>query len=226
MYRREQLIFATFIRQYRKLLYRLGKMHKCLEEYSEPTDNNNPPIRRKVGEGECFRHSLTLQPGLTTEAKSVIENQVQDVSVKYMKLLTVCYQQQEFHNDYMKLMENLKQYSTLEFTDWDGRNPKLLWFPDYREKMKKHTTKVRVLQEALTGYEKGKIMDLGGYLAASCYHIGDGATIDKTYEKIFAWTKTHGYKCKETSMERCVSSNWTGSSEECVIEVLIEIRKE
>ena len=64
-------------------------------------------------------------------------------------------------------------------------------------------------------------------MMAACYHIGSHDTINSTYEKIFRWAETHGYKCSDESIERYVTDYWTiRNNEEFVTEVLIKVTRE
>ena len=66
----------------------------------------------------------------------------------------------------------------------------------------------------------------GGFLAASCYHIGPHETIRDTYRKIQRWCASNNYICDKSAYERYVTDFWTTSHEDLfVTEVIAKVSR-
>lgn len=67
-------------------------------------------------------------------------------------------------------------------------------------------------------------MSFGGFLAASCYHIGAGESVSATYYKIIDWCHAHGLKLRGDSLERHVLDGYSIVKEDhYVTEILLPI---
>lgn len=230
-YSRETLLFVPVIKYYKQMGFKLEEMRTLLEgsSYTE----HEKDFRLKIDELRALQNdiqmsytSVTDWYDLILEAESVIDNDVTEVSVKFMDLVTTCYLEQEFSHNYMESVINIEWTNYLESIGKAITGPVFLWFPDYREKLAGKNTPVRILQKIIADCGTNPTMTLGGHMVASCYHIGPHETINLTYEKIFKWAEEHGYKCENESVERYVTDYWTiRNSEDFVTEILIKISR-
>ena len=144
-----------------------------------------------------------------------------------MDSLTTCFLEQDFRHNYKESVINIEWTNYLEENDQAITGPVILWFENYHEKMRGEITRARILQKMITNYGDLPVMTIGNEMMAACYHIGSHDTINSTYEKIFRWAETHGYKCSDESIERYVTDYWTiRNNEEFVTEVLIKVTRE
>lgn len=230
-YSRETLLFVPVIKYFKQMGFKLEEMRSFLEgntyaAHEQGFRDKIEELKRQEKEIHIAYTSVKDWYDLIMEAESVIVNNALEVSVKYMDALTTCFLEQEFSYDYMESVINVEWTNYLEQIGKAITGPVVLWFPHYREKLEEKNTKVRILQEIIGSCSEHPTMTLGGYMAASCYHIGPHETLGETYEKIFKWAGEHGYKCGEAAAERYVTDYWTiRDSEEFVTEVLIQVTR-
>ncbi len=230
-YSRKTLLFVPVIKYFKQMGFKLEEMKAFLEGSTYGAHEKG--FRMKIDELKKLEEEIHISYtsvkdwyDLVLEAESVIENGVTEVSVKYMDALTTCFLEQDFCYNYMESVINIEWTNYLERIGKAITGPVILYFPNYRQKMNGERTRVRILQEIITDCGDNPTMTLGGHMVASCYHIGPHETINQTYEKIFDWAESHGYKCSEDSTERYVTDYWTiRNSEEFVTEVLIKVTR-
>lgn len=162
------------------------------------------------------------------EAENVLRNRMEEVSIKFVSPFRCFYLDQDVIEHHIESIVSLEWPAYLERENLTTEGPLLFWFDDCREKMARRCNKGRVLQKAadcgrtLSG--SNITMNLGGYMAVSCYHIGSYEDINNTYRKILCWIDIHGYQCGGEVIERCLSGYWTGEKEEYfVTEILIPV---
>lgn len=230
-YSRETLLFVPVIKYFKQMGFKLDEMREFLEgntyEVHERGFRQKIDELRKMQEDIMIAHtSVQDWYDLILEAESVIANDVTEVSVKYMDAMTTCYLEQNFDYNYMESIINIDWTNYLEEIDKAITGPVILWFADCRAKADGRKTKTRILQRVISDCGNHPTMTLGGYMVASCYHIGPHETIGETYEKIFRWAEEHGYKCEGASRERYVTDYWTiRNSEEFVTEVSVRVTR-
>ncbi len=230
-YSRETLLSVPVVKYFKQMGFKLEEMREFLEGTTYAAHEKG--FRMKIEELRELKEEIQISYlsvkdwyELVLEAESVIENDVTEVSVKYMDALTTCFLEQDFTYNYMEAVINIEWTNYLESIEKAIKGPVILYFPDYKLKMEGEATKVRILQEIITDCGDNPTMTLGGHMVASCYHIGPYETINRTYEKIFRWAQDHGYKCEADSVERCVTDYWTiRNSDEFVTEVLIKVTR-
>ncbi len=230
-YSRETLLFVPVIKYFKQMGFKLDEMKTFLEGNTYFAHEKS--FRKKIEELKALEQeihmsvtSVTDWYDLILEAESVIENNVAEVSVKYMEPLTTCYLEQEFDHRYMESIINIDWTNYLESIGKAITGAVILHFPDCTEKIKGNRTKCQILQKVIGDCGNNPTITIGGSMVASCYHIGSHETIDKTYAKIFEWAEEHGYECTNESVERYVTDYWTiRKSEEFVTEVSVKIAR-
>lgn len=233
-YSKRTMLSVPIIRYYKQTGFKLDEMKQFLEGIGKSYVVFEKHFRDKMNELKDLQSEIDLKLtsicdwyDLILEAQMVLQNNVHEVSIKYIEAANLCYLDQEFKYDYMDSIINI------EFTNYisDIKNaitgPVIINYPNFRDKMQNKCSKLRILQKTVLNCKEKQVANYGGYMAMSCYHIGAHETINKTYEKMCNWAKTNGYKCAEDSYERYVTDYWTTrNSEKFVTEILIKVTRE
>lgn len=230
-YNKETMLFVPVIKYFKQMGFKLEEMKEFLE--SDTYEVHEKGFRRKIDELKQLKENINVSYtsvsdwyDLILEAESVIENNVTEVSVKYIESLTVCYVEQEFTHNYMESIINIEWTNYLEKIGHAITGPVHIVFQNVKEKMENKNTKVFIFQKGAKEIENSSTITVGGKMMLSAYHIGPHNKINETYEKIFKWADAHGYKCGNSSIERYVTDYWTiRKSEDFVTEILVDISK-
>ena len=230
-YNRKTLLSVPIIKYYKQMGFRLEEMRAFLEggTYSmlEKT------FRKKIDdlkemESEIFKMYTSVKDwyDLILEAEMVIENDVREVSIKFLDASNLCFMKQDFSYHYMESIINIDWTNYVESIDNEVTGPVIINFPSFRERIDGLCKNVCILQKTILDCQENQIMKFGGCMAVSCYHIGAHETINETYQKILKWTEVHGYQCEKESYERYVTDYWTTRNEgQFVTEVIIKVKR-
>lgn len=230
-YSKDTLLLVPIIKYYKQSGFKLEEMKLFLEGASYEVFHES--FRKKIDELKELEKEIDLKIrsvkdwyDLILEAQMVIENQICDVTIKYIDNHTLVFLDQDFQYDYMDSVINI------EFTNYINSisnaiiGPVIIGFPSYKDKMNGTCTKMKIMQETVTKCKEELSTEFGGWMAATCYHIGSHETINETYEKIEEWTKKHGYVCSEECYERYVTDYWTTkNTDKFVTEIIIKVSK-
>ena len=230
-YNRETLLLVPVIRYFKQMGFKLEEMKDFLE--SDNYEVQERGFRRKIDELKQQKEDINVAYtsvsdwyDLILEAESVLENNVTEVSVKYVEMHSVCYMEQTFNHNYMESIINIEWTNYLEEIGHAITGPVCMNFPDIKEKLDGKPTKVYVFQRGARDIDDSRTMAFGGRMMLSAYHIGSHDTINETYYKIFRWAENHGYKYGNSSIERYVTDYWTiRKSGEFVTEIFVDIVK-
>ncbi|MHC1723695.1 MAG: MerR family transcriptional regulator [Aminipila sp.] len=231
-YNRTTLLSLPVIKYYKQMGFKLEEMRELFEGNTYGIIERQ--FRRKIDELKeleaNIHNSYTSVKDwydLILEAQLVIENDVHEVAVKYIDTTTYCYMEQDFDYNYRESIINIDWTNYLESIQNEITGPVVLNFPSFREKMNGNCKKVKIMQKPILEYKEDQVLKMGGYMVASCYHIGSPANIRQAYEKICQWADTHGYKCTEECYERYVTDYWTTRNEDqFVTEVMIRVTRD
>ncbi|MDO5038873.1 MerR family transcriptional regulator [Clostridium sp.] len=229
-YSKDNMLSIPVIKYYKQSGFKLEEIKNliCECECSEIEEN----FREKIKELEEVERNLNLKKksiidwySLVKEAKMVIDNNLNEVSVKYINKVDMLFLDQDFDYDYIDSIINIDFTNYIESIDNAITGPVIIQFPSYKEKINGTCKTMRIIQQSLIKCEKEKTIEFGGELVASCYHIGSHDNINKTYEKILDWIKLHNYECEDECYERYVVDYWTSKdSRNFVTEVMIKIK--
>lgn len=230
-YSRETLLFVPVIKYYKQMGFKLEEMKILMD--SNRYDFHAKKMRDKGEELKKLREEINVAYtsvndwyNLIREAEGVIENNVTEVSVKYIESITACYLEQPFMYNYMDAIINIEWTNYLEQIGHAITGPVHLYFPRFREKVAGRPTQTIIFQKGVGEVEDTRTMTFGGKMMLTAYHIGSHETINDTYRKIDQWAESHGYKCGESAIERYVTDYWTTKRcEDFVMEILIDIEK-
>jgi len=230
-YNRKSLLSVPIIKYYKQMGFKLEEMRAFLEggTYSmlEKTFRQKIDDLKEM-ESEIFKMYTSVKDwhDLILEAEMVIENDVREVAIKYVDSPDLCFMDQEFNYNYMESIINIDWTNYVESINNEVTGPVIINFPSFKERMEGKTNKVRLLQKTILDCKKEELVNFGGFMAVSCYHIGTHETMNETYQKICQWTDNHGYQCDEESFERYVTDYWTTRNEsQFVTEVIIRVTR-
>lgn len=230
-YSRKTLLSLPVIKYYKQMGFKLEEMREVLEGESYAVTERQ--FRKKIDElkemEENIHNSYVSVKDwydLVLEAQLVLENDVQEVAVKFMEPTVYCFMEQDFNYNYRESIINIDWTNYLESINNEITGAVVLHFPSLKEKMNGTAKKVDIMQKPILEYKKEQVVKVGGYMVASCYHIGSPDKIGNAYEKIVKWTDANGYECAEDCYERYVTDYWTIKNEEqFVTEVSVRITR-
>lgn len=163
---------------------------------------------------------------LILEAQMVIENDIREVSVKYVKPTIYCFMDQKYNPNYRESIINIEFTNYIEDLNNEITGPVMISFSSIKEKLAGTLDEMKLMQKTLLETSEDHSMILGGKPMASCYHIGSHETLGDTYDKIFKWAKRHNYRLEDRSYERYVTDYWTTSDiDQFVTEIMIYVEK-
>lgn len=231
-YNRETLLSVPVIKYYKQMGFRLEEMKGFIEGNTYIVFGQH--FRDKIAELKEMESSIYKKYtsvrdwyDLILEAQMVIENHVGEVGIKYLEASDYCYLDQDFSYNYMESIINIEFTNYIEHLNNEITGPVIINFPSLEDRMRGESNRIRILQKTILPCDKKNRVNFGGYMVASCYHIGAHETINSTYQKICDWCVTHGYQCDSQSYERYVTDYWTTrNKEQFVTEVIIKVRKD
>ena len=208
-YNKETLLLVPVIKYFKQMGFKLEEMKEFLE--SDTYEVQERGFRKKIDELKQQREDINVAYtsvcdwyDLVMEAESVLENNVTEVSVKYVEMHSVCYMEQTFTHNYMESIINIDWTNYLEEIGHAITGPVCMYFPDVKEKMAGKPTKAFVFQRGARDIDDSKTMTFGGKMMLSAYHI----------------------KCGNSSIERYVTDYWTiRKTSDFVTEIFVDIVK-
>jgi DNA-binding transcriptional MerR regulator len=229
-YNKESLLTVPVVKYYKQMGFKLEEMQGLVEGNTYYYLEQN--FRHKIDqlclkEQQIHNSYIAVKDWyeLIQEAKMVLENNVHDVSVKYLQEVTYCGMVQKFDYHYMESIINIEWTNHLEKNENEITGPVILKFDSFNEKMEGKCKRVKIIQQAIHPCNDClNRQTYGGVMAASVYHIGKHETINQEYKKILDWASKKGYVCSGESFERYVVDYWTTRNpKEFVTEVIVPI---
>ncbi|QIB68830.1 MerR family transcriptional regulator [Aminipila butyrica] len=230
-YNRTTLLSLPVIKYYKQMGFKLEEMRELFEGNTYALIERQ--FRNKIDElrelETTIHNSYTSVKDwydLILEAQLVIENDVHEVAVKYVDTTVYAFMEQDFNYNYRESIINIDWTNYLESINNEITGSVVLLFPSFHEKMEGTCKRAKIMQKPLLKYQEDQVTRIGGYMAASCYHIGGHENIHETYAKICEWADSHGYTCAEECYERYVTDYWTTRNEEqFVTEIVVQITR-
>lgn len=233
-YTRDSLLAVPVIKYYKQMGFTLEEMKSFIE-------GNVPNVFRTIknsfkakiteldAEQEAIRRkheSVKDWYDLIIEAQLVIDNAIQQVSVKFVERQEMIFLEQTFDNDLKAAIINIDFTNFLERVGNEITGPVILNYSSFSDRIKGKRQPMRIIQKNLMPCAEEDKFFFGGCLMVSCYHIGAHETLNETYRKITTWARQHDYLLDTEFFERYVTDYWTTSrSSYFVTEVLIRITK-
>lgn len=237
-YTNESLLAVPVIKYYKQMGFTLDEMRDFIEGNVDVEGKIYKAIKRsfnskidelKKTQEETRRMYVSVKDwhDLILEAEMVIDNNIQEVAIKYVEASDYLYQDQLFKNDIMASIINIKFTNYVEKVHNEITGPVILNFHSFKDRMKNEHQKIRIMQKTLRECKEHEKIKFGGQMMISCYHIGSHETINGTYEKICSWSRKHGYTLGEESYERYVTDYWTTrNNAQFVTEVMMKVSRQ
>lgn len=230
-YSKNNMLSIPVIKYYKQSGFKLEEIKRLL--YTSECKEIEANFKQKIEELEEQERKLALKKksikdwhSLVKEAKMVIDNNLCDVSVKYIEKSEMIYLEQEFKYEYMESIINIDFTNHIESIGNAITGPVIIEFTSYKSKINQTYTGMKIIQKGLIKAEKENTIEFGGVMVASCYHIGSHDNIVDTYNKILKWIDEHGYEPEETCYERYVVDYWTSKdSQNYVTEVMVKLKE-
>lgn len=230
-YSKRTLLSVPMIKYYKQSGFKLEEIKDLLEggtysAFEKCFRNKIDELKKLESEINLKLKSIKDWYNLIIEAQMVIENDIKEVSVKYVDSCTMIYLDQDFNYDYMDSIINVDFTNYIEGKDNAITGPVIIQFPSFEDKMNGKCNTMKIMQETILKCKECDTVEFGGGMVASCYHIGSHETINETYKKIRNWIEQNGYNYEDKSYERYVTDYWTTkNTDKFVTEIMVKISK-
>ncbi|PHR28821.1 MAG: MerR family transcriptional regulator [Desulfotalea sp.] len=160
---------------------------------------------------------------LIFEAETVIENDIHEVSIKFVEPTCVLFQDQNYSTHLKSAIINLQFTKHVEDLNCEITGPVIINYSSYEDRIDDHEQNIKLLQKTIMPCPEGHQYQFGGHMMVTCYHIGAHDNINETYKRMEAWARSNGYTLEDESFERYVTDYWTTSNTtKFVTEILIK----
>ena len=230
-YSRRSLLDLTIVKYYKQMGFKLEEMRSLLssEEYRIMERGFLQKISELQEEQREVRVKLTSVADwyrLLVEAQTVIENDVRDVSVRFVEPKEYGFMDQKYIADDREAVINLEWTDYLETTGNEITGAVSITYPSWRQRADGTCQTMRIMQEMIRPARQDQLVRMGGEIMMACYHIGSHGTIGETYAKMEKYAKEHGYTLAESCWERYVTDCWTTNNKDMyVTEILIGVTR-
>lgn len=234
-YSNESLLAVPVIKYYKQMGFKLDEMREFIEgEIKNPYNAMQRSFTAKINELKKEQKEITRKYDsvkdwydLIIEAEMVIDNNIHEVSVKYVEAGDYLFLEQEYKNDIEASIINIEFTNYVEQVGNEITGPVILNFSSFKDRMTDKVQPIKILQKTLIPCENCPSQKLGGQMMLSCYHIGSHETIEDTYDKMTRWARKHDYLLGEESFERYVTDYWTTRNRsQFVTEILIRVSRQ
>ncbi len=231
-YSNESLLAVPVIKYYKQMGFKLDEMREFIEGnvYKAIKGSFESKIDElKKTQEEIRRQYISVKDwyDLIIEAEMVIDNNIQEVAVKYVDPSEYLFLEQSFDNDIKESIINIEFTNFVEKIDNEITGPVIINFSSFKDRMQNKSQTVRIMQKTLKECNETEKMKFGGQIMISCYHIGAHETINETYEKICQWADRHSYIIGDESYERYVTDYWTTRNHaQFVTEVMMAVSRQ
>ncbi|TKB09585.1 MerR family transcriptional regulator [Desulforhopalus sp. IMCC35007] len=230
-YTDESLLAVPVIKYYKQMGFTLEQMKEFIEGHNS---NVFKSIQRCFKEKlrELEQEQISLQRKqisvkdwyeLIKEAETVIENDIHEVSIKFVEPSRILFQDQLFENNNKSSIINLKFTKHVEELENAITGPVIINYSSYKDRIDGEDQNIKLLQKTIMSCRDENLYQFGGHLMVSCYHIGAHENIRESYLRIEEWACENGYVLDGESFERYVTDYWTTNNKsKFVTEILIK----
>lgn len=230
-YSAQTLLLVPVVKYFKQMGFKLNEMKQFLEGSSY--NNIAHAFSEKIEELEWEERQLNMKKSsvkdwydLIREAEMVLDNNVEEASVKYVASQELCFLEQPYNNNYMEAIINVEFTNYIESLENEITGPVIIRFPSYEGRIAGECEKMMVLQKTLIQCSPEHLHTLGGSPMITCYHIGPHENLKKTYRKMVSWAEEHSYKLSKESYERYVTDYWTTPDKtQFVTEIMIGVAR-
>lgn len=230
-YDRGTLLHVPVIKYYKQIGFKLEEIHNVMESAS--FDFVEKHFRAKLDELVKMQEKIARSYcavkdwyNLILEAEQVVENNISEVSVKFMNEQELCFLEQPFEYNYKESIINIEWTNFLESIKNEITGPVILNFENCDDKIEGKDVRAKIMQKTMLPMASENAYKAFGNVYACCYHIGRHEDLDKTYQKIKKWVGYNKYECLKESYERYVVDYWTCEDPNLfVTEVMVKVKK-
>ncbi len=213
-YAKESLLAVPVLKYYKQMGFKLDEMRDHIEGNSYSAIKRSFKLKieeLKQTQEETRRKFVSVKDwyDLINEAEMVIENEIREVSVKYVAASDYLFMDQVFDDDLWDSIINIEFTNYVEAVNNEITGPVMINFSSYKDRMKNKEQTMRIMQKTIMPCKPHEKMIFGGEIMIACYHIGPHETIGDTYEKIRRWAEGNTYILGKESFERYVTDYWT-----------------
>ncbi len=235
-YTHDTLLIIPVLKYYKQMGFSLSEMSELLYKnlpnaYARTKECFQTKMKElEVEQEEIRRKNIAIQDWykLISEAEMVINNDIQQISVKYLPAQTLLFQDQESIANSKNDIINIEWTNYLETIGNAITGPVIITYKSIDDRVSfKENQNIRIMQEGIISAKVEEEFIFGNSLFVSCYHIGSHANLPETYNRIFQWAKQNKYKLDSETHERYVVDYWTSCNDaKFVTEVLIKISRD
>ena len=233
-YTKDALLSVLVLKYYKQMGFTLnemraffeGKIPNVYKEISSSFQNKIKELTLAKQEIEHQHASVCGWYDLVHEAEMVIENDIHEISVKYVEPVHLLSLDHTYDNDIKSAIISIDFTNHVENMQNKIVGPVIINFSSFEDRMKDLPQPVRLMQRTLLPCPEEACAVFGGTMMATCYHIGHIDRIGDVYRRIYHWADQHDYALSKDSYERYVTDYWTtGNCEQHVTEVLVAIHR-
>ena len=230
-YTRESLLSVPVIKYYKQMGFTLEEMKEFIEGSAQHIFKSiqhsfRAKIRELEDEQEKIRRrhvSVKDWYELVREAEMALDNNINEVSIKYVESSALLFHDQLFENDLQWSIINLEFTQHVEDVNNEITGPVIINFSSRKDRIESVDQNIKMLQKTVIPCSPENTYDFGGDMMLSCYHLRAHEDIHKTYMKMERWAANNGYLLGDESFERYVTDYWTtNNSDKFVTEILIK----
>lgn len=230
-YTRKSLLTVPVVKYYKQMGFTLDEMREFIEGsakhiFKSIQHSFRAKIRELEDEQEKIRRkhvSVKGWYGLIREAEMALDNNINEVSVKYIDYNAMLFQNQFFKNDMQWSIINPEFTQHVEAVNNEIEGVLVINFSSRKDRIEGIDQHIKIMQKTVIPCSPEDTYEFGGDLMLSCYHLGAHEDIHKTYLKMERWAAENDYQLEEESFERYITDYWTtNNSDKFVTEVLIK----
>ncbi|MFT5700830.1 MAG: DNA-binding transcriptional MerR regulator [Desulforhopalus sp.] len=230
-YTGESLLAVPVIKYYKQMGFTLEQMKEFIEgSNSNVFKSIQRSFKEKLLELEqdlvsIERKHVSVKDWyeLIREAETVIENDIREVSIKFVEPSAILFQDQLFENNIKSSIINLVFTKHVEDLDNAITGPVIINYSSYKDRIAGKEQNIKLLQKTIMSCQDEYLYEFGGSLMVSSYHIGAHESISESYLRMELWARDNGYTLASESFERYVTDYWTtNNTSKFVTEVLIK----
>ena len=230
-YTDESLLAVPVIKYYKQMGFTLEQMKEFIEgNNSNVFKSIQQSFKEKLRELEQDQISIQRKHvsvkdwyELIKEAETVIENDIREVSIKFVGSSSILFQDQIFDNNIKSSIINLEFTKHVEDLENAITGPVIINYSSYKDRIDGKEQNIKLLQKTIILCQDEHLYEFGGHLMLSCYHIGAHENIRDSYLSIELWARDNGYTLDSESFERYVTDYWTTNNKsKFVTEILIK----
>lgn len=231
-YNDESLQLIPVIKYYKQMGFKLQEMEGIQGDeeyyyYANSFRSKLDELEHEKQEIEKKYTSVSDWLDLIKEADRALAGQLDNVNVRYIEATTYYSLEQDYCYNCKQAVINIPWVRHLEANHAEITGPVILHFPDFEEHLQRKACKVVIMQKPV-GDDDNQIKKetFGDQMFLSTYHLGDPATIERSYVRIKEWAEKNHFLYKDNAYERYVVDYWTTKDKDKIVtEILIPIEK-